>query len=135
MRAATYAVPAAPGDRERSECVVYFFGPGQGGNAEANIERWRSQVLGPWGRPADAKVKKQIIHGLTVTTIDTSGDYTGMGGPMAQVKSVAKGSRLLGAVIEGPQGNVFVKLTGPLKTVTANKPKFDRLVGSFEPAR
>ncbi len=135
MRAATYRVPPAAGDREPSECVVYFFGPGQGGNAEANIQRWKGQVLGPGGQPADAKVKKQIIHGLAVTTIDTSGDYTGMGGPMAQQKSVAKDYRLLGAVIEGPEGNVFIKLAGPAKTVGANEPKFLRLLNSFEKAK
>lgn len=132
MRAATYSVSPAPGDREPSECVVYFFGPGQGGSAEANIQRWKGQVLGPGGQPADAKIKKQIVHGLTVTTIDTSGDYTGMGGPMAQQKSIAKAYRLLGAVIEAPDGNVFVKFAGPAKTVAANEPKFQRFVNSFE---
>ncbi|HYM12336.1 MAG TPA: hypothetical protein VEU62_16490, partial [Bryobacterales bacterium] len=30
MRAATYAIPAARGDKEAGECGVYYFGPGQG---------------------------------------------------------------------------------------------------------
>ena len=31
MRKAQYTVPAAGGDMETSECVVFYFGPGQGG--------------------------------------------------------------------------------------------------------
>jgi hypothetical protein len=135
MRAATYSVPPAAGDRDRTECVVYFFGPGQGGDVEANIARWKGQVMGPDGKPAPAKVRKQTIHALTVTTIDSAGEYTGMGGPMAQQKSAATGYRLLGAVIEGPEGNVFLKFAGPAKTIAANEPKFHHLLDSFEKAK
>ena len=40
MRAATYMVDGA-------ECVVYFFGAGQGGSIEANVERWKGQFRQP----------------------------------------------------------------------------------------
>jgi hypothetical protein len=40
MRAATYPVAPLQGDRDGAECVVYFFGLGQGGSIQANIERW-----------------------------------------------------------------------------------------------
>ena len=55
MRAATYSIPLAAGDQGVAECVVNFFGQGQGGGVEANIERWRGQVRGPDGSPAAAK--------------------------------------------------------------------------------
>lgn len=135
MRAATYSIPSAPGDTAGAECAVYFFGTGQGGSVEANIQRWKGQVSGPDGKPANAKVAKRTIHGLPVTTIDSSGEYAGMGGPMAGSQSVEKNYRLLGAVIEGPQGNVFVKLTGPAKTVAAHKAEFEQLLNSFEAAQ
>ena len=35
-----------------------------------------------------------------------------MGGPMATTHTVKPGYRLLGAIIENPGGNVFLKLTG-----------------------
>ena len=37
MRAATYVVPPAPGDQDNAECVVYFFGAGQGGRGRRTI--------------------------------------------------------------------------------------------------
>jgi hypothetical protein len=132
MRAATYVVPAASGDHDSAECGVYFFGAGQGGSVDANIERWKGQFREPGGKPADAQVRKRDIHGLAVTTIDTSGEYSGMGGPMGPPQPAKPGYRLLGAIVQGPGGNVFVKFTGPSKTIAANQPKFNQMLDSFE---
>lgn len=132
MRAATYEIAPAPGDKTAPECAVYFFGAGLGGGAEANIERWKNQMLDPNGKPAVANVVQRTIHGLKVTTIDSSGAYTGMGGPMAKSKSNQAGYRLLGAIVEGPGGNLFIKFTGPSKTVAENHQKFTQMIDSFE---
>jgi len=131
MRAATYNVPAAPGDRENAECVVYFFGKGQGGPIEANMERWKSQFQTPDGKPAPAKIATRTVNGLAVTTIDVSGNYSGMGGPLAQSQTKQAGYRLLGAILVNPGGNIFLKFTGPAKTIAANQQKFEQLLGSF----
>lgn len=133
MRAATYPVAPVPGDREGAECVVYFFGAGQGGGVQANIDRWEGQFKAPGGKPAPAKVAKVTVHGLPVTSIDVSGAYSGMAGPAAAPVSVSD-YRLLGAIIEGPGGNVFIKFTGPAKTMAANQSKFQQLLDSFEKA-
>jgi hypothetical protein len=41
--------------------------------------------------------------------------------------------RLLGAIVEGPQGSIFFKLTGPAKTIAQNQAAFDRLLASLGP--
>jgi hypothetical protein len=133
MRAATYVVPAAPGDSAPGECAVFFFGRGQGGSVSDNIERWRSQIVGSDGKPAPAKIDKRMGPGFGVTTIDASGAYTGMAGPMAASSKGVPNYRLLGAVVQGPDGNnIFVKFTGPAKTVGANQAKFEQLLASFQ---
>ena len=131
MRAATYTVPAVTGDTDTAECVVYFFGQGSGGSVDANIARWKNQVLKADGKPADAQIRTIAIHGMPVTTIDSTGTYTGMGGPVAPGAPTKIPYRVIGAVIENTGGNLFVKFTGPAKTVTQNKPKFDQLLQSF----
>jgi hypothetical protein len=131
MRAATYSVPPAPGDQSGGEVVINYFGPGQGGTVNANLERWNNQVLGPDGKPAKATTTLRDAN-IGMATIDVSGSYSGMGGPMMASPKVVHGYRLLGAIVEGPQGNVFVKFTGPAKTVEANRQKFEALLGSFE---
>ena len=133
MRAATYRIAAAPGDRANAECGVYFFGAGQGGTIDANLERWKSQFKGPDGKVAPAQIAKRTIHGLAIVTIDTSGEYSAMGGPMATSAPAVPGYRLLGAIVTGPGGNLFLKLTGPAKTVAANQQKFEQILTSFQP--
>ncbi len=132
MRAATYKIEPAAGDSQPAECVVYFFGQGQGGTVEANIDRWKAQFSAA-GKAVAGQTAKRTVHGMKVTTVDVSGDYSGMGGPMNKAKSLKPGYRLLGAIIEGPKdNNLFIKFTGPAKTVAANQAKFDALIASFD---
>jgi len=136
MRAATYSITPVAGDQGVAECVVNYFGPGQGGGIEANVERWKGQVLGADGKPAAAKVTKRTVRGVPITVVDASGTYTGMGGPMmAGGAKPVPGYRLLGAIAEGPGGNVFFKLTGPAKTMAAQEKQFEQLLGSIQPEK
>ena len=131
MRVATYDVPPAAGDKDAGECAVYSFGSGQGGAIDANIQRWIGQFEATGGKPPAADTKKRTINGFAVTTIDVSGTYLGMGGPMAGSHASQPNYRLLGAIVEAPQGNVFFKFTGPKKTVTAHQAEFDKLLASI----
>jgi len=131
MRAATYAVPAAPGDKEDGECAVFYFGPGQGGGVEANLQRWISQ----FETTAKPQTAKKTIGGLAVTTIDLSGTYLASAGPMAPTKTSKPGYRLWGGIVEGPQGAVFFKFTGPAKTVAGNQAAFDKMLASVRSGR
>jgi hypothetical protein len=135
MRAATYSIAPVAGDSTGAECVVNYFGPGQGGGVEANIERWKSQVQAPDGKPASAKVEKRTVRGVPITVIDASGSYTGTGGPMTATPKALPGYRLLGAIAEGPGGSVFFKLTGPAKTIAAQQKNFDLLLASIQLAK
>jgi hypothetical protein len=65
-----------------------------------------------------------------VTTIESAGDYTGMAG-LAKEGAARHGYRLLGAIIEGPGGNIFFKFTGPAQTVAANQRQFEQLPAFF----
>lgn len=133
MRTATYLVPAAPGDKEDGECAVFYFGPGQGGGVEDNLKRWIGQFGQADGKSSEqaAHTRKSTVNGLKVTHIDVSGTYSGIGGPMAPSRVSKPGYRLLGAIVEGPQGAVFFKFTGPSKTVAANQAAFETLVKSL----
>ncbi|MBI3683052.1 MAG: hypothetical protein HY235_21985 [Acidobacteria bacterium] len=132
MRAATYTAPKAANDPEDGECAVFYFGPGQGGGVDANIKRWIGQFEAPAGGPADklAKTSKATVNGLPVTRIDLTGTYKPAGGPMMQASGSKPGYRLLGAIVEGPQGAVFFKLTAPVKTAAAQQAAFEALLKS-----
>ena len=126
MRAATYAVPAPTKDTEGGECAVFFFGPGQGGSIDDNVKRWVGQFDGGKAAPA----RKEMVNGLDVTRVEVDGTFQsgGMSGPQ-----VAKpGFKLLGAIVEGKDGNVFFKFTGPAKTVDGARKDFEALLKSLK---
>jgi len=133
MRAAQFRVPHSGGDGEDAELVLFFFGPGQGGSADQNLERWTGQFTQPDGKPSKeaAVVVIRTVNGLKETSVDVAGAYqpAPMGGAGGAAKS---GWRLLAAVIEGPGGPWFWRLTGPDATVKAAKPQFDALLGSLQ---
>jgi hypothetical protein len=131
-RVAVYIVAPAGSDKSAAECGVYFFGAGQGGTVEANIDRWRGQVQGPGGDTAPAAIGRRRVNGLAITTIDSSGVYWAMGGPSVSTVPPSPGYRLLGAVVAGPRGNLFVKFVGPASTIAANQKQFEQLLASFE---
>jgi hypothetical protein len=135
MRRAQYRLPAVAGDREDGECVVYYFGAGQGGDVQANIQRWAAQFSGPGSE--SPRTSQSKIGDLTVSRVEVGGIYTPspismMGGPAPAPKP---GYLLLGAIVPGPDSNWFFKCTGPEKTMKAHRDRFDALLGSVQVAR
>lgn len=128
MRAATYVVPALDGKGEPAECAVSFFGAGQGGMVDANVDRW----VGQFENPVPPSKSEREVHGLKVTTVQIGGTYIGMGGMMMEASPRKENYRLLGAIVEAPGGMVFFKLTGPSQTVADAEKDFDAMLSSLE---
>jgi len=128
MRAATYNIPASKEGTEGGECAVFYFGTGQGGDVNLNIERWGSQF-----EPAEQAVKttKQVA-GMKVTLVQIDGTYLAPAGPMMQSQGKKENYRLLGAIVEAPNGSVFFKFTGPANTISAAELEFDAMINSAE---
>src|SRR5262245_12714824 len=130
MRVATYEVPAA-GSALTGECAVFFFGPGQGGTVDANLERWSRQFE---GSPKPERSNRRVNE-LPVTVVRLMGTYLAPGGPAMQSQGKRPGYRLLGAIVEAPGGLVFFKLTGPGATIANAERSFEELVASISRSR
>ena len=133
MRAANYGIPAAAGDSEDGECAVYFFGPGQGGSAQANVRRWLGQFRTPQGGPVDdsARVEQTRINDIAVTRLEVSGTYLFKPAPFAPKVTPKPGYRMFAAIARGPVGPVFFKLTAPAKTAAGAKAAFEQMLQSL----
>jgi hypothetical protein len=127
MRVATYLI-ASSAAGQGAECAVYYFGPGQGGGVEANLQRWMSEF-----QPLEKHdVRKLKPGGIDVTRIEARGTYVAhsmRGGDSSGVKA---NEALIGAIVSGPRGDVFFKLTGPAGTVDAAAREFDGMLGSMK---
>ncbi len=126
MRLATYDVPAQGGG-EAGECAVFYFGPGQGGDVEANIDRW----IGQFEKHGKIARTSRTCGGMDVKLVEVEGDYLAPAGPMMESTGKKAGYMLKGAIVAGPNGNVFFKFTGPAKTLKGAAGEFDGLLNSL----
>jgi hypothetical protein len=119
MRVAQYKLPKIAGDTDDAFLVLYYFGQGQGGTPQANIDRWIDQMKQPDGSSSKDKARTEAltVNGLQVTTVDVLGNYSGGMSQDSAPKDSKAIYRLRAAIIDTQKGSYFVKLTGPEKTV------------------
>src|SRR6266545_7996402 len=130
MRRAQYRIPGPGGD---GECAVFYFGPGQGGDAQSNIARWAGQFRRPDGSPVgDAFKTREInVRDIPVLLVEVTGTYVGgMGGGPAGPER--PNYMLLGAIAKGPDANWFFRATGPRATIEAQRAAFERMIRSLK---
>lgn len=134
MRVATYTTPPAEGDEDPGEVAIFYFGPGEGGSVEANVERWFNQFEQPDGRQTREVATRETmeVNNIRVTIVRTTGTYTAAAGPMAPQQDIRPGYKLIGAIAEGQQGAVFFKFTGLEATVQKAEDEFMGLVQSIQ---
>jgi hypothetical protein len=120
MRLAEFTTPGGSG---QAEVMVYHFGPGQGGSAAANVDRWESQFTGEGGERVPAQVSTLEGTAFPTTLVELAGTYTrGVG--MGAAGGARSGQALVAAVVETPGGNLFPQLFGPREDVAAEREAF-----------
>ena len=127
MRKAQFTLPRSDDDSEDGELTVFYFGTGQGGSTEANINRWIGQISQPDGSSSRAKARviRGDVSGFKMTQVDVSGTLQASRMPGVSQRPARSGYRLLGVVLESSEGPWFFKLVGPEKTI-------GRWAGSFQ---
>lgn len=119
MRKAQLAVPG------EGDVTFFFFGPGQGGSVEQNIQRWVGQFDG--GAEATQAMRREETFGDTkVSFVTAEGTFqSGMpGGPTTPLADYG----LHGAILESKAGDVFVKMTGPAAAVREATAAFEKMI-------
>ncbi len=138
MRQASYYLPAVGEDTDSATVTVFYFGPGGGGTVDANIDRWIGQMATAENDNPAARAARDTIqvNGMPVHLVSTSGSYSGsMGGAMGGGSMLKENYEMVGAVVEGPEGNLFFKLTGPQKTANEMRGGFMAMVQSVKKAQ
>ncbi len=109
---------------EPGEVVFFFFGP-QSGGTKANVDRWFGQFIE--GRDQiNAKTEEKTVGKVKVTYVTAEGTYkSGMPGTAPTPKP---GYALLGAIVEGEEGSVFVRLTGPAALTKGARGDFEKMI-------
>jgi hypothetical protein len=104
MRLVTFTPDGKPG----VECYVALLG-GKAGGLEANVNRWRQQLsLAPLSADAIAALPTVQVLGRAAPLVEVDGGKLGM----------------YGLVCELGEQTVFVKMTGPMDSLRAEKDRF-----------
>ncbi len=111
--------------KESADVMFFHFGAGGGGGIQANIDRWLGQFQEPKEK-IHSKVEEVAVGQRKVTYVQAEGTYlSGLpGGP----KTPQPNTGLLGAILQSDQGNVFIRLTGPVKLAQASHAAFRKMV-------
>lgn len=122
MRVANFRVDGDSG----AECYMTMLA-GDAGGLAANVNRWRTQLSLPAmpARDIEALPKSELL-GQQAVLVDAVGSWKGMSGGDARPNW-----RLLGLLLVGPNGSVFLKMTGPDAIVAAQRDAFCALARSF----
>ena len=130
MRRAQYRVPGPGG---AGECIVFYFGPGQGGDPAGNAVRWAGQFQQPDGGSSVDRMLMAPLDGaqVPVRIVEVTGTYDG-GMTMTDAPAESKtGYMLLGGIAESSQGPWFFKFTGPESTVRSQRAAFEAMLRSL----
>src|SRR4051794_37676221 len=117
--------------KDKAEVIFFYFGDSNGGGTQANVDRWLSQFKEPREK-LNSKVDTAKINNHAVTFVQAEGTYmSGMpGGP----KTPQPNAMLVGAILESPKGNVFVRMTGPAGLVKEAQGECKKLIESASAA-
>ncbi|HEU4580296.1 MAG TPA: hypothetical protein VFS67_18700 [Polyangiaceae bacterium] len=123
MRAASYEIPAAKGDKEAGSLNVFVLG----GDVDANIQRWVDEFSGMDLKTVVRSDRKVNEMRQAVVEIPKGKFSGGMSD-----KGPTDNYGLLGAIVVAPSGaEYFFKLTGPAATVKAARAPFYSLLDSM----
>ena len=127
MRKAELRVPGPEGTGAAGEALitVFHFGPGEGGTVQQNVDRWFGQFDGDTNAKGAATAKETIG---TVPVTFTRARGTFQSGMPGQPTTPLEGQALLGAILESPNGDVYIKMTGPAPTVEKAEPAFVQMI-------
>lgn len=132
MRLAEFDVPRDDGTS--AEVIVYYFGQGQGGSADANIARWQTQFMTADGGHVTPHVMTVDGTQFTTTVAEFEGSYARGVGLGTSTDDAEPDQALIAAVVETPRGNLFLQLFGDRVAVEATRADFLDMVTSIHGA-
>ncbi len=126
VRKAQFRIPTRTGAGD-GVAMFFHFGPGVGGSAANNIDRWFSHFTEP--RAAlQARVEHVTVDGRPRHLFFARGTFLAAGPGGKRVALADYG--LLAAMLESPRGDVFVRLVAPGRLADGTRAQFRRMITS-----
>ena len=127
LRIANYTLPGID-ETDSAELSIIQFAPNEGGDVNANIDRWKQQFRSAAGGPIRAKVSTMTIADLPATVVEIKGEYMGFGASWHRYNY-----SMITAMIENEKGNIFLRLLGPNQTINSHRAAWDEMLLETKP--
>jgi len=132
MRTHQFKLPKDAADKEDAELAIFYFKMGSG-SVEANLKRQVGKFNPADGKDkVEEKIEKLKIGTIEATYQDVSGSFIKKAFPMAKEGTPMPGYRQLYVVFENAEGQYYMTLLGPAKTVEKHKKSFDEWLKNFK---
>lgn len=122
---------AAPGAEPEQTARVTMMAAS--GSVQANVDRWKGQFQ--LAAKDGFKEEQKTIEGHTLHLVDLQGTFNErMGGPFAGGRVVHRENyAMAGAILIDPNGGkFFIKMTGPVEAVKANRKAFGEMLDGLK---
>lgn len=126
----SWIVPSSPmrkaqlnitGDGGTAEVTFFYFGPGQGGSVQANVDRWIGQFQDGY-----SDTQTETEGSTEITFVKAEGTF--LSGMPGTPSTPLTGYAMRGAILASSEGDVYVKMTGPEGLVKTSAPAFEKMV-------
>lgn len=128
MRLQQFTLPRVEGDKTDGDVVIFKLG----GEAKANIDRWKNQFTVAEGKKDDVKEQKMKVGDAEVIYLDVRGTYNSPKFDPKYQGMKMENFRLLGAIFETKDGQYQIRCIGPEKTIEKNKKGFEDWIKGFK---
>jgi hypothetical protein len=134
FRTHEFVLPATGQGKTDGFLMLTYFGPGGGGDLDANLERWYGMVEQPDGSSSADKAKPKVIQNGPVqsTWIDLPGTYLDRPAPMSDEVTKRPHYRMFAAMIDGGKdGPYWLRAWGPDDVMLSHRDGFERFLKSI----
>ena len=118
LRLANFIIPATSGASQAHLAVFAAEGDGP-----TIVRGWEKRFRTEHGDPGEATLSKMDVDGRPILIVELAGEYMKAGHGW-----YTSGQRLLGALLQTPEGPVQIRLLGPDETIQANRDAFFALL-------
>ena len=133
MRMNTFKLAKADGDPKDAELAVFFF-KGNAGSIDQNLKRQEAKFEAEAGKKLDVKVEKTKVGTHDATYQDIQGSFLEKFPPFDPNAKITRRDnyRQLYVALETNDGQYFMTLLGPTKTIEKHKKAFDEWLKNFK---
>jgi hypothetical protein len=131
-------LPQQPEDNSPLELIIYYFGSSNPDDLQTNIKAWQEEIEPSpilTNRPTPTTTTRKIANYYTAHEIKLNGQLKIIAPYPSLPPITLPNYQLIGLIIEKPEGNLYLRLTGPTQSIDRFKKTWNDFISSIRLAK